>query len=246
MPPPPVLNKALSPFGYAGGAASSSGPWTSSESTVFHVTAQQAAQQAQQAAATLADTMSALKQAYIGKEDTMPAGVKELLEKQEQESQRNATRQLHQATTSLGKARKQLGEINEAKKTLRNQWLAHLAESATAWEKQLQEYRQQLAALQGQSTKAYAEVTSARKLIHQLNSKTASEALPELPEEPDEMPADSFDKEEEQARKNLHDVLKAFAGSVGVDAIAVPETDDEDFVEPKEKQPKRGHSDTAS
>eukprot|EP00438_Fugacium_kawagutii_P015758 Skav233447 [mRNA] locus=scaffold1486:354982:358935:- [translate_table: standard] len=247
VPPPAVLAKAMSPFGYA--SSSAAGPWTAQEPTPFQGMGQPSQQQMTAAMAANSELVTALKQAYQGREDAMPPHVKEVIEKQETEASKNVTRQLHQATTSLGKARKQLGEVNEAKKVLRTQWLQHLKESTQSWETQLQEYRTQLAALQGQATKAHTEVTSARKLIHQLNSKTATESLPDLTEEPEEPPQDSSDLDEEQARKQLGDVLRAFASSLGVDvavnATAVPIESDSDLGSPKSKEPKRGHTETA-
>eukprot|EP00438_Fugacium_kawagutii_P033231 Skav228415 [mRNA] locus=scaffold1325:97576:109501:+ [translate_table: standard] len=224
----PLLSKALNPFQYSAtpGPSQSSSTWGSAEVTPFQMAMGATTGPANAQAGTSsnnAEMVMQIKKAYAGKEDTIPPGIKEILDKYEQESGKSLIKSMHAATTALGRGKKNLAELTEAKKLLRSQWLVHLTESTKMWETQLQEYRQQLALLQEQSGKAAAEIDQARKTLHQLNARSKSlgdsTALQELPEE-EETPAgteDATDAEETKLRSSLLANLRAFSSSLGIE-----------------------------
>ncbi len=92
------------------------------------------------------------------------------------------TKELHAATTALGKARKSHQEATESRRQLRASWLHHLEESAKAWESQLEHFKSNMAMLQEQEDKAVQEVAMAQKTIQQLNAQGAKDQI--LEEQP--------------------------------------------------------------
>eukprot|EP00438_Fugacium_kawagutii_P035577 Skav200695 [mRNA] locus=scaffold343:127818:138239:+ [translate_table: standard] len=240
-----------SPFQYAM-PAPPAGPWTAQEATAFSNVAGGSGGKGapsppspSPAINVNAEILSALKASYVGREDSMPTHVKELVERTEQESGRLLTKALHSATTALGKAKGALAEAQDAKKAHRNQWMTHLQESVRLWDQQLQEYRRQQAGLHEQMVKASQDLATARKQIHQLNSKGDKTLEADQPEEPEESIETVTDQEEVAARTKLYHTMRAFAGSIGVDVGALPPVlvdDDSDLESPTRK---RAHAPTA-
>ena len=103
------------------------------------------------------------------------------IEKMEKEHSKATTKNLHSATTALGKAQKTLTETLEAKRVHRARWTKHVTEAAKTWEGQLHEYRQQQASLQEVATKARADIEGARNAIQALSSKATQATLAAMP-----------------------------------------------------------------
>lgn len=110
------------------------------------------------------------------------------------------------------------------------------------WDQQLQDYRTQQAALQEQATKAAQDLATARKQIHQLNSKGDKKLEDDLPVEDVEenVGESSEDAEERENRIKLYNTMRAFASSIGVETGKVPplvlDDDDEDLASPGRKR----------
>eukprot|EP00438_Fugacium_kawagutii_P023368 Skav227382 [mRNA] locus=scaffold3148:24141:26923:+ [translate_table: standard] len=188
--------------------------------------------------ATNQELVTALKNAYVGV-DQMPEEVKALIEKTEQESSKALCKSLHQATASLGKARKALTEITETRKLHRQRWTKHLAESIQLWETQLEEFRQVQANLQDQATKANAEISQARRSIAQLNSTNKAEAAQQLEEIVDDDIDIGQDHEAEVLQQRLASMLTACAAAVGAEVPSAIELNTDDELADDEESKKR-------
>ena len=178
------------------------------------------------------DLIQALKKAY---QDTsnMPQGVREALDRMDISDTRQITKDLHAATTALGKARRTHQEAAESRRQLRAAWLQHLAESASAWESQLGNFRKSMAQLQDQEARALQEVSSAQKAIQLLNSQGGKEAQAtdeqQLAESQDATAlASAMDAEEEALRKRVHQTMKQCLVASGGELRDVQEISDEE------------------
>lgn len=174
------------------------------------------------------EVVNALKTAYTDP-TMMPQDTKDLIakmetdiEKLEKEHSKATTKNLHSATTALGKAQKTLTETLEARRAHRARWTKHVAEAAKTWEGQLHEYRQQQASLQEVAAKARADIENARGAIQALSSKATPATLAEMPPitaitaETEDLTLDA-DNEEEAMQQQLQTVLQSCAASLGVD-----------------------------
>lgn len=219
-PAPSQEGKAVSPFSVVGSYSQqqpSTAPWpvmdfsqfqtaTSTSTTV--VNQGQTSQPAQ-------ELIQAIKKAFP-EASAMPAPVKEALEKAEVSGAKQITKDLHAATSALGRARRAFQEASEARKQLKSGWMKHLEESLAAWEKQLDTYRTSYAQLQDAESKALQDVANAKRSIQQLNSQSGSSGAEDqaLVEEAVDL---NGDKEEEKAKQRLQAVMQSCMVSVGVE-----------------------------
>ena len=189
-PSPPQEGKAVSPFSVVGPYSQqqqSTAPWPVMDLSQFQTappTAAAAANQSQ-TSQSAQELIQAIRKAFP-KASAMPAPVKEALEKAEVSGARQITKDLHAATSALGRARRAFQEASEARKQLKSGWMKHLEESLAAWEKQLDTYRTNYAQLQDAESKALQDVANAKRSIQQLNSQTGSSGAEDqaLVEEP--------------------------------------------------------------
>ncbi len=202
-----------SPFGQYTSTTPTS-PWPQFDTSPFtNLVVKETGQSSQSSTTTMptqmTDLVTALKKAYPDGSE-LPPGVKEALEKCDQAGQRQITRDLHSATTALGKARKALKEAAEAKKSLRNSWTQHLRESITMWETQLDQFRRSLNQLQEAEMKATADIAAAQKAIQSLNKDAEFETVEK------EEPTAKQEKEEIDLQKQLHMALTSSAAAIGI------------------------------
>lgn len=210
-------------------------PWPSPDNTasnlmpsVVPTSSPFAALQANETIAQKREVVTALKTAYTDPA-MMPQDTKDLIlkmeadiEKMEKEHSKATTKNLHSATTALGKAQKTLTETLEAKRVHRARWTKHVTEAAKTWEGQLHEYRQQQASLQEVATKARADIEGARNAIQALSSKATQATLAAMPPltavsaETEDLTLDA-DNEEEAMQEQLQTVLQSCAASLGLD-----------------------------
>ena len=169
----------------------------------------------------------------------MPAHVREIMEKVEVNDARQVTKDLHAATTALGKARRSHQEAAESKRLLRTSWMKHLEESAKSWSSQLEHFRASMASLQDQEAKALQEVSSAQKLIQQLNAQGGKDQV--LDEQPSAelVETTAMDVEEETLRKRVHNTMRMCLGALGSD---IQEISDEEKEKDAENPSKRARS----
>ena len=180
------------------------------------------------------DLVSALKKAFP-EPSAMPQQLREAYERAESNGVRQITKDLHAATSALGRARKAHQEASESRKLLKQGWMRHLQESLKAWESQLDNYRANMAKLQDAEAKALQEVSLAKKMISQLNTKTEAPPLEEstLLEDTSDP---TQDKEEEKLRTQLQDTMTACLSTVGVKKEDVLEISDEEAKEGETKK----------
>ena len=166
------------------------------------------------------ELVAALAKAYPDREQ-MPADVRELLDKANQHTSRSITKDLHTETSNLGKAKKLLQEVSEAKRAHKQAWTRHLADSIELWQKQLAEYNQQQSLLAERESKAARDIQAANMAIQSLNQQAAGsgtilQAVPEPlpPANPELTP--TKDKEIIELQKRLQQCLGECAVATGV------------------------------
>ena len=219
------LASELPPWPSLEGAAANLMPSVATSSSPF------TAIQANETIAQKREVVSALKTAYTDSAQ-MPQDTRDLIakmetdiEKLEKEHAKATTKNLHSATTALGKAQKTLTETLEAKRVHRARWTKHVAEAAKTWEGQLHQYRQQQASLQETAAKARADIEGARNAIQALSSKATQATLAAMPPitavtaETEDLTLDP-DNEEEAMQQQLQTVLQSCAASLGLDLAA--------------------------
>lgn len=122
-------------------------PWVGEASTSETSTSPfQLPQSAHVNTATNNELVAALSKAY-GSREQMPADVQELVDRAAQQSSKNITKELHSETSNLGRAKKALVEILEARKQHRQAWTQHLRDAIALWNKQLQQFTEHQAML---------------------------------------------------------------------------------------------------
>ena len=157
----------------------------------------------------------------------LPSELKDILDKTESSEMKKITTDLHKSTAALGRARKQLQELQEAKAQHRAKWVQHLNASLDAWQKQTEGFDKQQVQYSTMIQQATIELHAARNSIQQLNAKAAQDRNLEslLEEAPAEHPdAALVDAEEKKLRERMKDVLSKAAKA------ALPATEVVDLV----------------
>ena len=163
------------PFHYAPPSSTPSAPWPSQETpSPFAL----APVQSTGTSTSQQELVAALRKAYV--DAPMPPEVKELVEKHESSGTRQITKDLHSATTLLGRAQRALKDAQQQRQTHRNAWLAHLTESMQLWEGQLEEFKRRQMALREAEQKASQDIASARSTIQQLNQTSGTGQASEM------------------------------------------------------------------
>ena len=167
--------------------------------------------------------VDALRRAYPDP-TLMPEETKLLVEKAEKDHGRKGIKNLHQATTYLGKVKDHLSEVSDHRRAHRALWMKHMAAGIQIWEQQLEEYRKHQAFLTEQASKARSEITATSRIIQQLSHTAGGTSAPPPPSIPvvdaEDNAEEAADKEEETMRNNLQAVLRNCAGSLGLDIDA--------------------------
>eukprot|EP00438_Fugacium_kawagutii_P025183 Skav201055 [mRNA] locus=scaffold215:260288:266747:- [translate_table: standard] len=227
---------SLSPFG---GSGAPFPPWPTQEGSPFTVATTPALDASSPRHQELLD---ALKQAYSG-DNEPPDHVKDLIERTEKDVSKEMLREMHGATTALGRAQRVLKEAQDARKAHRATWMRHLIESTKAWETQLDTFRTKQAQLQEAAVKARQDLNAARQRVQGLNPKAVGGQPTELPplEEAEPIRNPALDSEVAQLKEKLQNTLNACAAAAGVEAGCVAVDDDgeiscEDFDEDKKRK----------
>lgn len=105
----------------------------------------------------------------------LPPELKDILDKTESSEMKKITTDLHKSTAALGRARKQLQELQEAKSQHRANWVQHLNASLDAWQKQTEAFDKQQVQYSTLIQQATIELHAARNSIQQLNAKAAQD-----------------------------------------------------------------------
>lgn len=148
------------------------------------------------------------------------------------------TTDLHKSTAALGRARRQLQELQEAKTQHRAKWVQHLNASLEAWQQQTEGFDKQQVQYNTMIQQATIELHAARNSIQQLNAKAAQDRnLESLLEEspPDNLDTSAADAAEKKLREKMQEVLSKAAKA------ALPATEVVDLVgspTPVQKRPR--------
>lgn len=190
----------------------------------------------------------ALRKAYPDP-STMPEETKKLVEKTEKDYGRRGIKNLHQASTYLGKVKEHLGDVTDKRRAHRSLWMKHLAHGIQVWESQLEDYRKHQANLAEQAAKARCEISATSRMIQQLSctagGATAASAVlaaaqpPTVNVDAEDTVEETVDKDEETLRQQLQNVLRSCAGSLGLE-IATKKTEEPSQMEmtkPEEVDP---------
>ena len=184
--------------------------------------------------------IEALRKAYPGPSD-MPEDTKRLVEKTEREYGRRGIKNLHQASTYLGKVKDHLGEVTDKRRAHRSLWMKHLANGIQVWEQQPEEYRKHQAFLAEEAGKARSEITSTSRIIQQLGHTAGGAAAP-----PPVTPVSGHGGRHRGScgqRRGIHaqsykQCLRNCAGSLGLDLDASKTVEIQDDGEGVEEQDK--------
>ena len=158
----------------------------------------------------------------------LPQELKEILDKTENTEMKKITSDLHKSTAALGRARRQLQELQEAKSQHRAKWVQHLNASWDAWQKQTESFDKQQVQYNTLIQQATIELHSARNSIQQPNAKAAQDRNLEslLEEAPAESPdAALVDEEEKKLREKMQEIIGKAAKAAVLPATEVVEVD---------------------
>ena len=158
----------------------------------------------------------------------LPQELKDILDKTENTEMKKITSDLHKSTAALGRARRQLQELQEAKSQHRAKWVQHLNASLDAWQKQTESFDKQQVQYNTLIQQATIELHSARNSIQQLNAKAAQDRNLEslLEEAPTESPEVALvDEEEKKLREKMQEIIGKAAKAAVVPATEVVDVD---------------------
>jgi len=158
----------------------------------------------------------------------LPQELKDILDKTENSEMKKITSDLHKSTAALGRARKQLLELQEAKSQHRAKWVQHLNASLDAWQKQTESFDKQQVQYSTLIQQATIELHSARNSIQQLNAKAAQDRNMEslLEETPAESPdAAMVDEEEKKLREKMQEIIGKAAKAAVTPATEIVEVE---------------------
>ena len=189
-------------------------PWPPLDSTSSAVPSLASLATLAPAATPNGELISALKKAYP---DGLPQEVQDVIDKNSDTNARQLTKDLHSATTALGRARKAYRDAQAAETAHRQAWLKHLKEATKQWEEQLDQYRRKQTQFQEAKMKAGQEVETARKTIQALNSHTTASGTTAPMEDLEEVkPGAGEAQEEEDLKQSLQSALIACAEATGI------------------------------
>lgn len=123
------------------------------------------------------ELLAAIKRSYPDASQ-MPNEIKLMVEKSQSQLNKQTTRELHLATTQLGKAKKCFDELTESRGAHRKAWMGYLKECTDSLTKQQEKFNEQEKQFTELMDKAKSEMQTARKTIQALsaNSGTSQEA----------------------------------------------------------------------
>ena len=155
----------------------------------------------------------------------MPKDVRDLIDRTQSQTTRSITKDLHAETSNLGKAKKMLLEITEAKRAHKEAWTQHLLDSVELWNKQLQDFTQQQALLAEKENKAIRDIQSANKAIQALNLQAAegdSKTSPPPAEMIPSTPTDVQTKKDQETADLQQKLQKAFQSCLEATGTKIP------------------------
>lgn len=153
--------------------------------------------------------------------NSMPAHLKAILDKSEQHCQKLLGSDMRKCTTTLQKARKQLTELMEVKKSHQMAWIAHVKEATRVWSEQMGAYSTQQEDYATKITAVQQELKTAQQHIQDLGMQVLE--TQHVKEEQQDLGA-RLDLEQATAAQQLAAALAKCTQSAETAAMAPPVT----------------------
>lgn len=195
------------------------------------------------------ELLAAVKSAFPD-QSKMPTPIKEALERTAATSSKQLTSDLHKAAAAIGKARRAVQEVQEAKLKHRTMWASHLQEALIAWQQQIQAFNNQQTEYGQKLCKAQADLQAANDWLQGLNAQAKAMDLKPIEDSTEagdlQEPSDLLpERIQEQLRLKLEECVRLTGAPIkpkealaSVDLTNEPGSDDKD----KEKERKRARS----
>ena len=175
----------------------------------------------------------------------MPSELQAAVEKTEAQSSKQVTRDLHSATSQLGRAKKSLADSKEARSKHRKAWFTYLAECATVWKEQQVAFSEREQLLRAQEEKSRLEIVQITSQIQQLTNKNVAESglgatSPAIPPV-DAQEGQEDEVEEKKLKEAAQEALQLCLTSVKEEPEAImveSDKDDPDGANPPAKRPR--------
>ena len=141
----------------------------------------------------------------------LPTELKDILDKTESSEMKKITADLHKSTAALGRARRQLQELQEAKSQHRAKWVQHLKRIAGRMATANRRIRQAANSVQPPDSAGYRRTSGCQKFPSNSSMRKAAQdrnldtLLEETPAEPSD--TTTVDAEETKLRERMKDVL---------------------------------------
>ena len=210
-------------------------PWPSQEET--KVTSQTPFAPSQTATSASSSELANAVRKHFGDLSQAPDEIQKALEKADKATTKALSNDLTKASKQVGQAAKQVASLKDARSLHRQNWLKHLRESVTSWQKQLQLFKDQQTQYGTQLSKAQVELNNARRHLQHLNKMAAAGGTP-ISQETGEAGLDALDTEatatfEEEARILVEQVQESLqqsitAASTEQDTMEIPSDEEMD------------------
>lgn len=129
----------------------------------------------------------------------MPSEIKAMVEKSQGLANRQTIRELHLATTQLGKAKKCLDELTESRGSHRQAWMKYLKECTESLARQQEKFNEQEKQFTELMDKAKSEIKSARETIQTLSANAETPQIEAAPAPSPEAAAEELKGLQQQA-----------------------------------------------
>ena len=107
-----------------------------------------------------------------------PDDIKKAVDKADKATSKALSKDLNRASNQVGKAAQHLASVKDARAAHRQNWLKHLRDSVSSWQKQLQLFKDQQKEYGDQLLHAQQDLTAARRQLQQLNKQAAEVGAP--------------------------------------------------------------------
>jgi len=146
-------------------------PWLLEQEATTHGSTSQPASSSTTALAP--DVIAAIRRAFPDASQ-MPGELKQMIDKNDQQQSRQVTKEIHNATSQLGKHKKTLQDVCEARLKHRVAWCKYIQDCTDAWTKHLAAFEEQEASLKALETKTKQEIVTCSETIKALSNAQAS------------------------------------------------------------------------
>ena len=178
----------------------------------------------------------------------MPSEIKAMVEKSQSVVNRQTTRDLHLATTQLGRAKKCLDELTESRGAHRQAWMKYLKECTDSLNQQQEKFNEQEKQFAELMEKAKGEIKSARATIQTLSAQSEAPAVEVVPTPSPEAAAAELNGLQQQAEQLLQRSTQALKEikEEKLDMIDLSMEDDDEQTHPQKRPRSVDPANTAS